>query len=44
MVTLGERDWLAKFLDLTKGIPSHGRFNTITRVIDPARFEHCSLG
>jgi predicted transposase YbfD/YdcC len=38
-----KRDWLAKFLDLTNGIPSHDRFNAIFRAIKPAEFERCLL-
>src|SRR4051812_20930047 len=34
-----KRDWLAKFLDLSAGIPSHDRFNAILAAIKPAEFE-----
>jgi predicted transposase YbfD/YdcC len=38
-----KRDWLAKFLDLSAGIPSHDRFNAILGAIKPAEFEKCLL-
>ncbi len=38
-----KRDWLAKFLDLSAGIPSHDRFNAIFGAIKPAEFEQCLL-
>jgi predicted transposase YbfD/YdcC len=38
-----KREWLAKFLDLSKGIPSHDRFNAILATIKPAEFEKCLL-
>jgi len=38
-----KRDWLAKFLDLKEGIPSHDRFNAILAAIKPAEFEKCLL-
>jgi predicted transposase YbfD/YdcC len=38
-----KRDWLAKFLDLSAGIPSHDRFNAIFAAIKPAEFERCLL-
>ena len=37
------RDWLAKFLDLSAGIPSHDRFNAVLAMIKPAEFEKCLL-
>jgi predicted transposase YbfD/YdcC len=33
------RDWLAKFLDPSAGIPSHDRFNAIFRAVDAGAFE-----
>src|SRR6516165_2755029 len=33
------RDWLARFLDLTNGIPSHDRFNAIFAALKPGEFE-----
>jgi predicted transposase YbfD/YdcC len=38
-----KRDWLARFLDLSSGIPSHDRFNAILAAIKPAQFEQCLL-
>ena len=38
-----KRDWFAKFLDLTNGIPSHDRFNAVLAAIKPAEFEKCLL-
>lgn len=38
-----KRDWLARFLDLSSGIPSHDRFNAIFAAIKPAEFEKCLL-
>jgi predicted transposase YbfD/YdcC len=38
-----KRDWLARFLDLQNGIPSHDRFNAILAAIKPAEFEECLL-
>lgn len=38
-----KRDWLARFLDLETGIPSHDRFNAIFASIKPAEFEKCLL-
>jgi predicted transposase YbfD/YdcC len=37
------RKWLARFLDLKEGIPSHDRFNAIFAAINPAEFEACLL-
>ena len=37
------RAWLAKFLDLSAGIPSHDRFNAIFAALKPAEFERCLL-
>lgn len=38
-----KRDWLARFLDLSSGIPSHDRFNAIFATLKPAEFEKCLL-
>ena len=38
-----KRKWLARFLDLKNGIPSHDRFNAILAAIKPAEFEKCLL-
>src|SRR3990172_2566299 len=38
-----KRKWLAQFLDLRNGIPSHDRFNAVLAAIKPAEFEACLL-
>jgi predicted transposase YbfD/YdcC len=38
-----KREWLARFLDLRHGIPSHDRFNAILAAIKPVEFEKCLL-
>jgi predicted transposase YbfD/YdcC len=38
-----KRDWLAKLLDLSAGIPSHDRFNAVLAAVKPAEFEKCLL-
>src|SRR3954471_10953701 len=38
-----KRAWLARFLDLSGGIPSHDRFNAVFKAINPAEFERCLL-
>ena len=38
-----KREWLARFLNLKNGIPSHDRFNAIFAAIKPAEFEKCLL-
>jgi predicted transposase YbfD/YdcC len=38
-----KRDWFAKFLDLSAGIPSHDRFNAVLAAIKPVEFEKCFL-
>ena len=38
-----KREWLAQYLDLRNGIPSHDRFNAIFAAIKPAEFEKCLL-
>ena len=37
------KDWLSKFLDMSKGVPSHDRFNAILARLKPAEFERCLL-
>jgi len=37
------KDWLGRFLDLSRGIPSHDRLNMIFRRLNPAEFERCLL-
>jgi len=36
-------DWLASFLDLPHGIPSHDTFNRIFALLDPEQFRGCFL-
>jgi predicted transposase YbfD/YdcC len=36
-----KQDWLGQFLDLSRGIPSHDRFNAIFRALKPEPFERC---
>lgn len=38
-----KKDWLAKFLDMSAGVPSHDRFNAVLASIRPAEFEKCLL-
>jgi predicted transposase YbfD/YdcC len=38
-----KEDWLANFLDMSSGIPSHDRFNAILGAIKPPEFERCLL-
>lgn len=38
-----KRDWLAKFLDMSSGVPSHDRFNAVFAALKPAEFEQCLL-
>jgi len=38
-----KKKWLAQFLDLSAGIPSHDRFNAVLGALQPAEFEKCLL-
>jgi predicted transposase YbfD/YdcC len=38
-----KKKWLAQFLDLSAGIPSHDRFNAVLGALSPAEFEKCLL-
>ena len=38
-----KKEWLAKFLDMSAGVPSHDRFNAILGALKPAEFEKCLL-
>ena len=38
-----KKDWLAKFLDMSAGVPSHDRFNAIMGALRPPEFEKCLL-
>lgn len=37
------KDWLAQFLDLPNGIPSHDLLNNLFRRLNPKEFERCLL-
>lgn len=37
------KDWFAKFLELSNGIPSHDTFNRVLGALDPKAFEECLL-
>jgi predicted transposase YbfD/YdcC len=39
-----KKDWLARFLDLRSGIPSHDTFNAVFTRLHPAAFEQALLG
>lgn len=34
-----KKDWFAKFLDMSQGVPSHDRFNAVLNAIKPEEFE-----
>jgi predicted transposase YbfD/YdcC len=38
-----KREWLAKFLNLKRGIPSHDTFNAVFARLKPEQFERCLL-
>ncbi|MBN1396151.1 MAG: ISAs1 family transposase [Pirellulales bacterium] len=38
-----KRKWLSQFLNLSSGIPSHERFDSVLAAIKPAEFEACLL-
>ncbi|EAQ78904.1 Putative transposase [Blastopirellula marina DSM 3645] len=38
-----KKEWLAQFLDMSSGVPSHDRFNAILGALKPAEFEKCLL-
>src|SRR3954467_3878823 len=39
-----KRAWLARFLPLPNGIPSHDTFRRVLTLVDPEQFERCFLG
>lgn len=39
-----KKDWLATFLDVSGGTPSHDRFNAVLAALVPGEFEKCLLG
>src|SRR4051812_17497524 len=41
---LDRRSWLARYLDLSSGIPSEDTFGRVLARLDPAAFEKCLLG
>lgn len=38
-----KKEWLAKYLDMSQGVPSHDRFNAVLAAVRPAEFEKCLL-
>jgi hypothetical protein len=38
-----KKDWLAKFLDMSAGVPSHDRFNAVLGAVNPGEFQECLL-
>ena len=38
-----KKQWFGTFLDMSKGVPSHDRFNAVFGVLRPAEFEKCLL-
>ena len=41
---IDRRSWLARYLDLSSGIPSEDTFGRVLARLDPAAFEKCLLG
>jgi len=39
-----KKDWLAGFLELPNGIPSHDTFNRFFQLLEPQEFELCFIG
>ena len=39
-----KRAWLARSLDMSRGIPWHDRLNAVFKAINPGEFERCLLG
>ena len=38
-----KREWFAKFLDLSNGIPSHDTFGRVFGLLDAEQFQHCFI-
>lgn len=38
-----KEDWLAQFLDMSAGVPSHDRFNAVLGALNPNEFQECLL-
>jgi predicted transposase YbfD/YdcC len=38
-----KKEWFGTFLDMSKGVPSHDRFNAVFAALRPAEFEKCLL-
>ena len=38
-----KKQWFGTFLDMSKGVPSHDRFNAVFGALRPAEFEKCLL-
>jgi len=38
-----KKDWLAGFLDMSSGVPSHDRFNAVLGALKPGEFQECLL-
>lgn len=38
-----KKEWFGTFLDMSKGVPSHDRFNAVFGALRPAEFEKCLL-
>jgi predicted transposase YbfD/YdcC len=38
-----KKEWLAKYIDMSAGVPSHDRFNAILALVRPEEFEKCLL-
>lgn len=36
-----KKEWFSQFLDLSKGVPSHDRFNAVFAALRPGEFERC---
>src|SRR5688572_23785979 len=37
------RDWLARLVDLSNGIPSHDTFGRVFAALDPVKFQKCLI-